>query len=65
MCEFGGGEREGGRERERETHNLSTECHILSTDEVDTTRNVTKLFPHMDPLYSMLHQQVSCTHKVL
>ena len=48
----------------REAHYLSTESHILSTDEVDASRYVPKLLPHMDPLHSVLHEQIGYRERV-
>ena len=46
------------------THHFPTQRHSLSTDEVDSTRDVAILLTHMNSLHCVLHQQVSCTRRV-
>lgn len=41
-----------------EAYNFSTESHILSPDQIDATRNVSKLLSDMDTLDGVLHQQI-------
>ena len=37
-------------------YNFSTECDILSPDEIDATRYVSILFPNVDALNGILQQ---------
>lgn len=41
-----------------EAYNFSTESDILSPDQIDATRNVSKLLSDMDTLDGVLHQQI-------
>ena len=42
------------------THYFPTESDILSTDEVNSTWNVSKLLPYMDTFHRVLHEEISC-----
>lgn len=45
------------------TYYFSTECYILSSYEVDPTRDVPVLITNMYAFYSVLEEQIGCMHK--
>lgn len=44
----------------QKTYNFSTKCHVLSSDEVDPSWNVTVLLANMYSLHCVLKEEIRC-----